>query len=138
MDSGIHVPEASSSKNAGLFLRQIRLDTFAGENGLEFDRVATGLTLLELFDADISGRDFGQGKPRPEIFRRGKELGVPLEECFVVEDAVPRYPGGRRGADGRAWPPSAGDEELLAAAEPDVLVSSPDHVDLDAVAKAAG
>ena len=52
-DAGIRVAAASSSKNAGLFLRQIRLDTFAGENGLESERVTPGLTLLEFFDADI-------------------------------------------------------------------------------------
>jgi beta-phosphoglucomutase len=34
-DAGIHVAAASSSKNAGLFLRKIRLDTFADENGLK-------------------------------------------------------------------------------------------------------
>ena len=60
-DAGIHVAAASSSKNAGLFLRQIRLDTFAEENGLESEQVTPGLTLLEFFDADISGRDFAQG-----------------------------------------------------------------------------
>ena len=88
-DAGIHVAAASSSKNAGLFLRQIRLDTFAGENGLESERVTPGLTLLEFFDADISGRDFAQGKPHPGIVLTGaKELGVPPEEWFVVEDAV--------------------------------------------------
>ncbi|HSS45198.1 MAG TPA: HAD-IA family hydrolase [Thermoanaerobaculia bacterium] len=42
-----------------------------------------------VFDADISGRDFAHGTPHPEIFLTGaKELGVPPEECFVVEDAV--------------------------------------------------
>ena len=70
-DAGIRVAAASSSKNAGLFLRKIRLDTFAEENGLESEHVKPGLTLLEFFDADISGRDFAQGKPPPEIFLTG-------------------------------------------------------------------
>ena len=68
-DAGIKVAAASSSKNAGLFLRQIRLDEFAaaGGPGVRLDR-ADGLTLLAAFDVDISGRHFEQGKPHPEIF----------------------------------------------------------------------
>jgi beta-phosphoglucomutase len=132
-DAGIHV---SSSKNAGLFLRQIRLDTFAGENGLESERVTPGLTLLEFFDADISGRDFAHGKPHPEIFLTGaKELGVPPEECFVVEDAVSGIQAAKAGGMAALGLSRAHDEELLAAAEPDVLVTSLDDVDLDALAE---
>jgi beta-phosphoglucomutase len=128
-DAGIHVAAASSSKNAGLFLRQIRLDTFAGENGLESERVTPGLTLLEFFDADISGRDFAHGKPHPEIFLTGaKELGVPPEECFVVEDAVSGIQAAKAGGMAALGLPRAHDEELLAAAEPDVLVTSLDDV----------
>ena len=83
------IAAASSSKNAGLFLRQIRLDTFAAEQGLHYDFVRPGLSLLDFFDADISGRDFAQGKPHPEIFLTGAaELGVATGDCFVVEDAV--------------------------------------------------
>ena len=44
---GVRVAAASSSKNAGLFLRQIRLDTFAEEQGIASDFVRPGLTLLE-------------------------------------------------------------------------------------------
>ena len=56
---------------------------------MESEQVTPVLTLLEFFDADISGRDFAQGKPHPEIFLTGaNELGVPPAECFVVEDAV--------------------------------------------------
>ena len=133
-EAGIHVAAASSSKNAGLFLRQIRLDTFAGENGLESVRVTPGLTLLEFFDADISGRDFAQGKPHPEIFLTGaKELGVPPEECFVVEDAVTGIQAAKAGGMAALGLSRAGDEELLAAAQPDVLVTSLDDVDLEAL-----
>jgi beta-phosphoglucomutase-like phosphatase (HAD superfamily) len=80
-DAGIRVAAASSSKNADLLLRQIRLDTFAEENGLESEHVTPGLTLLEFFDADISGRDFAQGKPHPAIFLTGAtELARPAEQ----------------------------------------------------------
>ena len=87
--AGLTVAAASSSKNAGLFLRQIRLDTFAAEEGLDYDWIAPGLTLLAAFDVDISGRSFEHGKPAPDIFlAAASELGVDPSEGFVVEDAV--------------------------------------------------
>ena len=71
--AGIPVAAASSSKNARLFLRQIRLDTFAAEQRLDYPFVRRGLTLLGLFDADISGRDLPRGKPDPMIFLTAAE-----------------------------------------------------------------
>src|SRR3712207_6990869 len=53
-DAGLRVAAASSSKNAGLFLRKIRLDTFAQEQGIASGSVAAGQTLLDFFDADVS------------------------------------------------------------------------------------
>jgi beta-phosphoglucomutase len=135
-DAGIRVAAASSSKNADLLLRQIRLDTFAEENGLESEHVTPGLTLLEFFDADISGRDFARGKPHPEIFLTGAaELGMPPEECFVVEDAVSGIQAAKAGGMAALAISRAHDEELLATAEPDVLVTALDDVDLDALAE---
>jgi hypothetical protein len=40
------IADASSSKNAALFLRQIRLDTFAQEHGIFSPTLRPGLTLL--------------------------------------------------------------------------------------------
>ena len=92
------------------------------------------LTLLEFFDADISGRDFARGKPHPEIFlTAASELGVPPEECFVVEDAVSGIQAAKAGGMAALGLSRADDEELLAAAEPDVLVTSLDDVDLAAL-----
>jgi beta-phosphoglucomutase len=53
-DMGIRVAAASSSKNAKLFLRQIRLDTFADENGLSYDFLEPGLSLLDFFDGVLA------------------------------------------------------------------------------------
>ena len=93
-----------------------------------------GLSLLEFFDADISGRDFAQGKPHPEIFLTGAaELGVPPAECFVVEDAVSGVQAAKAGGMAALAISRADDEELLAAAEPDVLVTSLDQIDLAAL-----
>src|SRR5918997_1889403 len=45
--------------------------------------------MQELFDADISGRDFPKGKPDPTIFlTAAEELGVRPADCFVIEDAT--------------------------------------------------
>jgi beta-phosphoglucomutase len=104
-DAGIHVAAASSSKNAGLFLRKIRLDTFADENGLESEHVTPGLTLLEFFDADISGRDFARGKPHPEILPHGGQgARVPAGRVLRRRGRGVRHPGGQGGRNGRARP----------------------------------
>jgi beta-phosphoglucomutase-like phosphatase (HAD superfamily) len=130
-DAGIPVVAASSSKNAGLFLRQIRLDTFAAEQGLHYDFLRPGLSLLDFFDVDISGRDFAQGKPHPEIFLTGAaELGVAPERCFVVEDAESGVQAAKAGGMAALGLARADDEELLAAANADLVVTSLDEVDV--------
>jgi beta-phosphoglucomutase len=131
-DMGIKVAAASSSKNARLFLRQIRLDTFADENGLSYDFLKPGLSLLDFFDADLSGRDFAQGKPHPEIFlTSASELGEPPEACFVIEDAVSGVQAAKAGNMAGLGLARADDEDALAAAHADLVVTSLDDVDLD-------
>jgi beta-phosphoglucomutase len=130
-NAGIPMVAASSSKNAGLLLRQIRLDTFAAEQGLHYDFLRPGLSLLSFFDADISGRDFAQGKPNPEIFLTGAaELGVAPEHCFVVEDAVSGVQAAKAGGMAALGLARADDEELLAAENADLVVTSLDAVDV--------
>jgi beta-phosphoglucomutase-like phosphatase (HAD superfamily) len=129
--AGIRVAAASSSKNAGLFLRQIRLDTFAQAQGLDYDFVTPGLSLLALFDADVSGRDFAHGKPDPEIFlTAAAELGSPAQKCFVVEDAVSGVHAAKAGGMAALGIARAGDAALLAAAGADLVVTSLDDVDV--------
>lgn len=133
-DAGIRVAAASSSKNAGLFLRKIRLDTFAEEQGITSEFLRPGLTLLEFFDADVSGRDFAQGKPHPEMFvTAAEELDIPPEQNFVIEDAdvgVQAAKAGKMAALGLA---RADDAEVLAAAGADVVVTTLDDIDLAAL-----
>jgi beta-phosphoglucomutase-like phosphatase (HAD superfamily) len=130
-DAGIRVAAASSSKNAGLFLRQIRLDTFAAEQGQHYNFLRPGLSLLEFFDVDISGRDFDQGKPHPEIFLTGAtELGVAPEHCFVVEDATSGVQAAKAGGMAALGVARADDEALLTAANADLVVTSLDEVDV--------
>lgn len=133
--AGIRVAAASSSKNAGLFLRQIRLDTFAEEQGLSYDFVTPGLSLLDFFDADISGRDFAQGKPHPEIFlTAAEELGTTPQVTFVIEDAVSGIQAAKAGEMAALGIARADDADALAGADADLVVTSLDDVDLDQLA----
>jgi beta-phosphoglucomutase len=135
-NAGIPTAAASSSKNAGLFLRQIRLDEFADEQGLSYDFVTEGLTLLDFFDVDISGRDFPRGKPDPEIFLTGaKELGVPPTSCFVVEDAVSGVQAAKAGEMAALGLARADDEDILEAAGADLVVTTLDDVDVDGLSQ---
>jgi HAD superfamily hydrolase (TIGR01509 family) len=71
---GLPMAVASSSKNANQMLRLIRF--------------RSGRRLLEVFSANVCGRDLRQGKPSPEIFLlAAAELGITPERCLVVEDA---------------------------------------------------
>src|SRR6202000_108196 len=79
---------ASAWKSAGLFLRRARPHPSAQEQGISSPTLRPGLTLLDYFDADVSGRDFAHGKPDPEIFlTAAHELGVDPRHAMVIEDA---------------------------------------------------
>ena len=134
-DAGIRVAAASSSKNAGLFLRQIRLDRFAEENGVSSSSVREGLTLLDFFDADVSGRDFTHGKPHPEMFlTAAQELGVGPEHAFVIEDASSGVQAAKAGGMAALGIARGDDEDLLAEAGADIVVTTLDDVDVTALA----
>ena len=134
-DAGIKVAAASSSKNAGLFLRQIRLDPFARENGIVSASLGPGLTLLEYFDADVSGRDFAHGKPDPEMFlTAAHELGTAPEDSIVMEDAPAGVQAAKAGDMAAIGIARANDAGLLAAAHADIVVPTLDDVDLSALA----
>ena len=132
--AGIPTAAASSSKNAGLMLRQIRLDTFAEQQGLppELAKVARpGLTLLDALDVDISGRDFAHGKPAPDIFlAAAEELHQPATQCFVVEDAPSGVQAAKAGDMFAIGVARADDADLLAGQHADLVVTSLDGVDM--------
>ena len=133
-DSGIRVAAASSSKNAKLFLERIRLDTFAAEQRLDYGFVHDGMTLEELFDADISGRDFARGKPDPMIFlTAAEELGLSPEVCFVVEDATSGVQAAKAGGIAAIGVARLGDQQQLADAGADLVVTTLDDVSLPAL-----
>src|ERR1700761_391782 len=134
-DAGMLIADASSSKNAGLFLRQIRLDTFAQEQGISSPTLRPGLTLLDYFDADVSGRAFAHGKPNPEMFlAAADELGVAPERAIVMEDAAAGVQAAKAGKMGAIGIARKDDDELLAAAGADIVVTTLDDVDTTALA----
>jgi trehalose/maltose hydrolase-like predicted phosphorylase/beta-phosphoglucomutase-like phosphatase (HAD superfamily) len=133
---GLRVAAASSSKNAKLFLERIRLDTFAAEQRLDYDFIRPRMTLEELFDADISGRDFPKGKPDPTIFlTAAQELGVRPADCFVVEDATSGVQAAKAGDMAAVGVARLGDEQLLVEAGADLVVTTLDDVSLRALAE---
>ncbi|TMM01101.1 MAG: HAD family hydrolase, partial [Actinobacteria bacterium] len=135
-DAGLRVAAASSSKNAELFLRKIRLDSFAEQHGISSATLRPGLTLLEYFDADVSGRDFAHGKPDPEMFlTAARELAVDPEAAIVMEDAPAGVQAAKAGAMGAIGIARKDDAELLAAAGADIVVKTLDEVDVAALSK---
>ena len=133
------IAAASSSKNATRLLGQIRLDAFADREGLRYDFVRPGITLLDIFDADVSGRDFAHGgKPHPDIFlTAAQELGVPADRCFAVEDAVSGVEAAKAADMAVIGLARAGEADALAAADADIIVSTLDEVDLPALSEGA-
>jgi beta-phosphoglucomutase-like phosphatase (HAD superfamily) len=133
--AGIPIAAASSSKNADRFLRGIAidefgLDEFGGASGTALHGVAPGATLLDVFDANLSGRDFAHGKPDPEIFlTAAAELGVAPGSCFVVEDAVSGILAAKSGGMAALGVARSDDADALAAARADLVVTSLDDVD---------
>lgn len=120
--AGIAVAAASSSKNAALFLRAIPAHDRPGE------------TLLEQFDADLSGRPVAHGKPDPELFlAAATELGVPAAACVVVEDAITGVQAAKAGGMAALGVARHGEAEDLARAGADLVVSSLDEVDVAAL-----
>jgi beta-phosphoglucomutase len=135
-EAGILIAAASSSKNAGAFLRLVRLDEFAGREGLHYDFLRPGYTLLDILDGDVSGRDFEQGKPHPDIFlAAAEELGLTPAECFVVEDAANGIQAAKAGNMAALGIARADDEEALAEAEADLVVTSLDQVSVEALSE---
>ena len=136
-DAGLVTAAASSSKNASLLLTRIRIDRLIDKQ-LAVPRAATpAVTLLDLFDVDVSGRDFEHGKPHPEMFLAAtNELGIKPRHAIVMEDAVAGVQAAKAGGMSAIGIARAGDVDLLAEAGADLVVTTLEDVDL--VALAAG
>ena len=108
---------ASSSKNANAMIKPIRL--------------ASGLSLLDVFSANVCGRDLARGKPDPELFLiAASELHIAAQHCFVVEDAPAGIEAARAGRMTALGVARLHDGNLLRAAKADLVVTSLDDVAL--------
>ncbi len=117
---GWPIAVASSSKNADAMLQKILLPS--------------GGRLFDIFDANVCGRDFAQGKPNPEIFlTAAAALGIAPELCFVAEDASAGIEAAVDGHMGALGVARLKDNAALEAAGADLVVSSLDEVALDAL-----
>ena len=112
---------ASSSKNANSMMQSIRLDP--------------GLSLRDVFDVNVCGRDLRQGKPNPEIFLlAAAELQIEPAQCFVVEDAPAGIEAACAGGMAALGVARLGDAAGLRAAGADLVVTSLDEVAIDVLA----
>ena len=119
-DAGMRLAVASSSKNANQMMRLIPLPP--------------NRTLLDLFDANVCGRDFAHGKPHPDIFlAAAAELAVAPPRCLVVEDAPAGIMAARAGGMMALGIARLRDEALLHAAGANLVVTTLDAVDVDAL-----
>jgi len=113
--AGLKLAAASSSKNANDFLVRVP--------------VAPGVTMLDLFDANVCGRDFAHGKPHPEIFlTAAAELGLAPQECVVIEDAVSGVQAARAGGMDCVGVARLDDAAQLRAAGATMVVTSLDEL----------
>jgi beta-phosphoglucomutase len=119
---GWRMAVASSSKNANGMMQPIRL--------------GSGQSLLDVFSANVCGRDLRQGKPNPEIFLlAATELQVAPAQCFVVEDAPAGIEAARAGHMTALGVARHSDAALLRAAGADLVVTSLDEIAVDELAE---
>ena len=112
---------ASSWKNANQMMRPIRLDS--------------GQSLLDVFSANVCGRDLLAGKPNPEIFLlAAAELKVAPEHCVVAEDAPAGIEAARAGRMTALGVARLGDAAGLRAAGADLVVTTLDEIAIDQLA----
>jgi len=114
-DLGLPMAVASSSKNANQMMKLIHF--------------RSGRSLLEVFSANVCGRDLRQGKPSPEIFLlAAAELGIVPARCFVVEDAPVGIRAARAGGMTALGVARQHDGALLRAEGAELVVSSLDEI----------
>ena len=117
---GIRMAEASSSMNAAAMLRSIRFDN--------------GSNLLDIFDADVCGRDVSRGKPDPAIFLlAAAELKARPEACFVIEDSSAGIEAACAAGMTALGIARLGDVPQLEAMGADLVVTTLDSIDIDAL-----
>jgi HAD superfamily hydrolase (TIGR01509 family) len=119
---GWPIAVASSSKNANDMLRLVHF--------------ASGQSLLDVFGANVCGRDLPKGKPDPEIFLlAAQELHVDPAQCLVVEDAPAGIEAALAGGMTALGVARHDDSGLLEAAHAALVVTTLDDVAIDQLAE---
>jgi beta-phosphoglucomutase-like phosphatase (HAD superfamily) len=134
--AGLRLAAASSSKNARRLLERVALEEIPDVTRGEGPAAVSHDTLADVFAVDVSGRDFAHGKPDPEMFlAAAAELGSSPSEAVVVEDAPAGVRAAKAGGMRAIGVARALDGDLLAGAGADLVVTTLDEVDVDALAR---
>jgi beta-phosphoglucomutase-like phosphatase (HAD superfamily) len=131
---GVHVCAASSSKNADDFLRAVSVGALIAAHGWHYSFVTDATTLLDLFDADVDGRQVARGKPAPDLFLAAAEaLNLTPSCCFVVEDATAGIAAAKGGGMYAIGVARVHDVAALRAAGADTVTPRLDAIDVTAL-----
>ena len=121
-DLGLPMAAASSSKNANRMMKAIRL--------------GSGQSLLDIFGANVCGRELPRGKPDPAIFLlAASELRVEPIHCFVAEDAPAGIVAARAGRMHGLGVARNNDAAGLLSAGAEIVVTSLDEIAVDELAE---
>ncbi len=132
--AGMRVCAASSSKNADGFLRAVSVGQFTKEHRLSYPFVTAATTLLDLFDANVDGRNVPRGKPDPALFLAAAEaLGYAPGSCFVVEDAPAGIAAAKAGGMYAIGVARHSDTDSLRSEGADLVTPRLDAVDVGAL-----
>ena len=118
---GWRMAVASSSKNANDMMKHVQLDAVH--------------TLLNVFEANVCGRDLKHGKPNPEIFLLAAEnLPIAPGCCLVVEDAPAGVKAACAGGMSALGVARLGDAQSLWDAGASLVVTNLDQVSIPELA----
>lgn len=102
-----------------LHARGVPLALVSGSRRSEIDLVLKRFDLGPVFAATVSADDVTVGKPDPEPYLRGAAaLGVPTNQCLVIEDAVAGLRSARAAGAAAIVVDRIGQPERFAPAEP--------------------
>jgi beta-phosphoglucomutase-like phosphatase (HAD superfamily) len=102
--------------------------------GRTYPFLTANSTLLDMFDANVCGRDFAHGKPAPDIFlAAAAELGILPGECVVIEDAQSGVLAAKAGGMAAIGVARLDDAALLRAAGADWVVTKLDELPVAAL-----
>lgn len=128
--SGLKVAAASSSKNANAMMQRLPVQPFLEHAGIHMETIPPDACLLDVLDANVSGRDIQPGKPHPLLFlTAAEEIPADPSACIVVEDAPSGVEAAKAGGMRALGVARHGDEDLLRAAGADWVLTSLEGLD---------